>query len=309
MGSRVPDPRAVPTEAARRRSIEATRAAARFYRRELFRDKSGWSRKYLESGAAFEVLAPDTRWLIGYAPTGRSRLVDHLKSQGFDLATVRHVGLGVVGADGRLVDRFRDQLMLPARNDRLELTGFIGLRHNEGNPYYTMSPDTQIHRRAGALVGIVEQLDLLSGEATPVLVNDPLDALAVERISRFNGGRWIGIPLCGALLSAEQARILAAHAATDTVVVLVTGSRQGKRAAVECLSELTAMFRRVQSVQLPPGQSPARLWMAAGGHQRLHEELLLTRPLADYLPKRSTRRRPAGLPEPPDADTGPLHEL
>jgi hypothetical protein len=45
-------------------------------------------------------------------------------------------------------------------------------------------------------VGVAEQLDLLSEGAVPLLVNDPLDALAIERISRLAIGRWAGIPQC-----------------------------------------------------------------------------------------------------------------
>lgn len=267
IGSRIPDPRAVPTEAARRRLIDVTQAATRFYRRELFREKKGWARDYLKQGGSLAQLDEGSRWMFGYAPASRSRLVDHLRALGFDLTSMRNVGLGAVGADGRLVDRFRDQLMLPARDDRLQIVGFTGGRRSGGSAYYTASPNTQIHRRSGSIIGIAEQLDLLSEEASPVLVDDPLDAFAIENVSRLSGGRWAGIPLCGALLSAGQSRIPGAgvHAVTDTVVVLVSDNEAARRRAVESLPDLARSFRRVQAVDLSRGLSPAMLRTTRSG--------------------------------------------
>lgn len=202
MGSRIPDPNAVPTAVRLRRLLEVSQAAARFYRRELFRDKKSWPREYLERGGALAQLDKESRWLVGYAPDSRSRLVDHLRATGFDLTTIRNAGLG-----------------------------------------------------------IAEQLELLSGEASPVLVDDPLDAFAIENVSRLSGGRWAGIPLCGALLSAAQAQILSLHAATDTVIVVVSDDDAARQRAIACLSDLDRAFRRVQAVDLASGRSPAGLRM------------------------------------------------
>ena len=77
----------------------------------------------------------------------------------------------------------------------METVGFVGVRAQPA-PYYATSPATQVHRRSASLVGVAEQLDLLSEGAVPLLVNDPLDALAIERISRLAVGSWPGIPLC-----------------------------------------------------------------------------------------------------------------
>lgn len=201
--------------------------------------------------------------------------------------------------------------MLPARNHRLGIVGFTGVREGESGPYYSKSPDTQIHRRSGSLVGIAEQRDLLSDGASPVLVDNPLDAFAIERISRLAGGRWAGIPLCDAMLSLEQARMLGVHTVTDTVIVLITNPGKTRETAAEYLNDLTATFRRVQAAELPRGHTAASLWQAADGHQRLHDNLLVTRPLTDYLPSRRSRRpRTQALhPDPPDLGEHPTVDL
>src|SRR4051794_15958518 len=117
MNRRPPDPNAVPTIAERRRLIEVNRAAARFFRRELLQTTKGWPGRYLSRAGAPELLAPASVWSVGYAPDARSRLVDHLRARGFELERVRSAGLGLLNPENGTVDRFRDQLIFPARND------------------------------------------------------------------------------------------------------------------------------------------------------------------------------------------------
>ncbi|MFG1626239.1 hypothetical protein [Kribbella sp. NPDC049227] len=306
MNQRPRDPNSVPTIAERRRLLEANAAAARFFRRELLRATDGWVGEYLRRGGAGDLLETGSAWAVGHAPDARSRLVDHLRSRGFDLETVRRAGLGLLNPEGRTVDRFRDQLMLPARNDGLEAVGFVGVRRGVEAPYYSTSPATQVHRRSATILGVAEQLDLLSEGAAPVLVNDPLDAIAIEQVSRRSMCRWAGIPLCDSLLSAGQARILGTHAATDTAIVLLKDDTAGQRAAVGFLDDLTRFFPRVWAVELPNGQSARTLYSSGDGLQRLHDALMCARPLSDYRRARTPRRpRSLSTAEPPLSDETP----
>jgi DNA primase len=291
--------------AERRRLLEVHRAATRFFRRELLRTGK-WPAEYLESGGARELLTTASTWTVGYAPDSRSRLVDHLRAQGFGMATVQNAGLGLLNPEGRMIDRFRDLVMFPSWNDRLETVGYFGVRRGP-TPYYVSSPATQIHRRSNALVGVAEQHDLLTEGAAPVLVNDPLDVVAIERISRLSVGRWAGIPLCDTLLSSEQARILGRYAATDTAIVVLADDAQGQRAAVGFLDDLSRFFTRVWAVQLPSGQTPSTLITSQEGRQRLHDILLISRPLSDYRLPRKRRRPPIRMPaaEPIQPDHSP----
>jgi hypothetical protein len=87
--------------------------------------------------------------------------------------------------------------MLVARDSNLEPVGFVGIGRPGSDRALTTTPTTLIHRRERALVGVAEQLDLLRGGAVVVIVDDPLDAIAIETLSRAWGERWAGIPLCG----------------------------------------------------------------------------------------------------------------
>ncbi|GAA0946855.1 hypothetical protein GCM10009554_43140 [Kribbella koreensis] len=267
------------TVAERARLGQVNRVAREFFRHELRSAEDGWAARSLRQQGAEMLLDPAGRWAVGYAPGARSRLVGYLRSCGFALESMTNAGLTGRNAEGRAVDRFRDLPMFPAKNERLETVGFIGISQ-AGN--YEFSPETQLHRRATSLVGVAEQQELLIGGGAPVLVADPMDAIAITHVSLLSAGRWVGIPMFGADLSPVQMRILGRYAATDHAIVVLPDTTIGRRQAERSLRGLGAFFPRVQAVELPRGTSPNKLRLGANGLQRLHDALLETRPLSDY---------------------------
>ncbi|TDC30986.1 hypothetical protein E1261_12065, partial [Kribbella albertanoniae] len=169
----------------RRRLLEANRAAAQFFRRELLRTRSTWPASYLDARGLPHVLTVESDWKVGYAPDTCSNLTDHLRAQGFDCGTLVKAGLVEWSDQGDAVDRHRDRLMLVARDHRLSPVGFVGI--DETGRAQAATPATAIHRPTNVLVGIEEQLDLLGRGAVPVVVEHPVDAIAVTKLSREMG--------------------------------------------------------------------------------------------------------------------------
>ncbi|WP_158291111.1 hypothetical protein [Kribbella sp. VKM Ac-2541] len=145
------------SKAERRRLVEANLAASRFFRSELLRADCSWAARYLVARGARRVLTPESRWALGYAPDSWARLVDHLRSRGFEFQTLELAGLAMRTAEGQIVDRFRDQLMLMSRDERLDPVGFVGFREGS-RPFYTMTAVTPVHHRSKVLLGVDEQL-------------------------------------------------------------------------------------------------------------------------------------------------------
>lgn len=61
---------------------------------------------------------PRCPWRIGFAPHTWTGLVDHLRGSGFTESELPHGGLAFLGRDGRLLDLFRDRIMVPVRDGR-----------------------------------------------------------------------------------------------------------------------------------------------------------------------------------------------
>ena len=151
--------------------LGANAAAARFFRRELLRATGGWLAQYLKEAGIEHVLSTESTWKVGYAPDTWSNLVDHLESKGFSHATMVRAGLMRWTTDGDATDRYRDELILVARDHQMMSAGFIGI--GPEGVARSLTPATAVHRPSNVLVGIEEQIDLLRGGAMPVIVDRP----------------------------------------------------------------------------------------------------------------------------------------
>ena len=93
------------------------------------------------------------------------------------------------------------------------VVGFLGraLVEAEDTPRYLNSPATALYRKGEVLYGLGAEpaRQALAGGARPVLVEGPLDAIAV---TCAGGGRYAGVAPCGTALTAAQVAVLDTHA-------------------------------------------------------------------------------------------------
>jgi hypothetical protein len=291
----VNDPGFAITMEERRRSLEAVVSAAQLFRSELLR-ATGWPLEYLKEARIEQVLSVDSAWRVGYAPDTLTSLVDHLAAENFAYSTMEGAGLVNRAGDADVKDRFRDQLVLVARDPQLHPTGFIGIGRD--GRAQSLSPATAIHRPSNVLVGIAEQIDLLRGGAIPVIVDDPVDAIAVSSMSRELEGRWAGIPVFGAGLSTAQVRMLRKFSLGDTAIVIAHGDEHRQKLTTGYLFDLALYYDRVRAVVLP--QSPSSIVNAEYGPQIMNDLLTTARPSLTYRLGGAASANLVGDPEPPD---------
>jgi DNA primase len=254
--------------------------AARYFQSQL---AGSWVPGYL-AGRGFgpELLA---RWQMGYAPAGWSALTGHLREIGYGDDIIEVAGLGRLSARGTLIDSFRDRAMLPVRSASGTVVAFIGrAARNAGNgvPKYLNSPATSLYDKSEVLFGLWEASGALEGGARPVIVEGPLDAMAV---SVAGAGRFAGVAPCGTALTARHVAVLGAVASLTAAGVLVAfdGDQAGQRAAVKAYHLLTPITDEVDATVFPRGQDPAQL-LAEQGSRALAAVLTSeTRPLADLV--------------------------
>jgi hypothetical protein len=290
----VNDPGFAVTLEERRRLLEANESAVRYFRQELLQASDGWPVEYLKNARVEQVLFADSEWRVGYAPDTSTGLVEHLRAEHFAYSTMARAGLVTRSDDGEIVDRYRDRLVLVARNAQLSVAGFVGIGRD--GTAETLNPATTTHQPSNALVGVKEQLDLLRGGAIPVVVDHPVDAIAVSSMSRQMDGQWAGIPVCGPGLSTAQTRMLRKFSMSDQVIVILSGDEYRQKLTAGYLADLTMHYDRIRAVVMP--WTASTLLSTEGGHQVM-TDLLTTAP-----PTYSYRLGGAGAdlrdPEPPD---------
>jgi DNA primase catalytic core len=254
--------------------VQAHRAAAAFYRRQLCDRSDTWAAHHLRDRGFGAVLAPDSRWQVGYAPDGWSRLVNHLRKYGFQDEVIVAAGLASVTNNGYLFDRFRDRIVFVAHDRALDPVGFMG-RARGTRLRYLNTPNTDLYSKQHTLVGIDGPGERLL-DAVPVFVEGPVDAVAVNLLEE----RWLGAACCGTAITYEQALMVKRQTRTDTVIVALDGGTAGRNGAVRSLDVLSGVFSEVLFARLPEHHDPASLY-AAGG-QQLRAALSSSRPLVDY---------------------------
>ena len=193
--------------ASARDSLLAVHAeAAAFFRRHL---DGSWVPLYLRGRGLAAALDPP--WDAGHAPPGWTTLVTHLRRQGVDDDTLLASGLAIRARTGRLVDTFRERLMLPVVDDAGRVVGFVGRAHPDAStrtPRYLNSPSTALYAKGRHLFGVHAGSAALRGGALPVLVEGPLDAVAVTTALAERG---VGLAVCGTALTEAHLDHLTAH--------------------------------------------------------------------------------------------------
>ena len=264
-----------------RRQLHAAHLdAAEFF---AWRMPTSWAPNYLDGRGLESVLEASSPWQVGYAPRSWTALTDHLRDAGYRDATIEAAGLALEARTGRLVDRFRDRLMLPVHDHDGHVVGFVGRAHpnsDDRTPKYLNSPTTPLYRKGDQLHGLFEGWRATRSGATPVLVEGPMDALAVWVASP---DRHAPIALCGTALTPRQAEAVRDMAGGNgsPIVVATDADDAGRAAAEVAYRHLIAEGLQPWAADLPPGIDPAEL-LEKHGPRRLAATLTSgARPLID----------------------------
>jgi DNA primase catalytic core len=220
-----------------------------------------WGRDYL-TGRFGVDLAGDERFRPGQAPAGWTNLVDHLRGRGVSDAEMLATGVAVEARTGRLIDRFRDRVVFPVIHQG-EVLGFVGRRRpdltddDKAGPKYLNTADTPLFHKGAQLFGVVDEM--LAEGAVPVIVEGPMDAVAVTIAS---AGLYLGVAPLGTSLTDEQAAQLAA-VGRDPIVAR-DADLAGQVAAERDFWMLTPHGMDPGYARFPDGLDPADL-LAQGG--------------------------------------------
>lgn len=252
-----------------------------------------WGRDYLADRFGID-LAGHEQFRPGQAPAGWTNLVDHLRRHGVTDAEMLAAGVASQARTGRLIDRFRDRVMFPVARDG-EVLGFVGRRHpdltdaDKGGPKYLNTADTPLFHKGAQL--FAPGLELLDEGAVPVIVEGPMDAVAVTLAS---AGRYLGVAPLGTSLTDEQAAQLAAIGRDP--IVATDADLAGQVAAERDFWMLTPHGLDPGYARFPEGldpadlltqRGPAALTAALSGGQTLGDHVLGER--LDNLPAEQAR--------------------
>ncbi|MEU4827062.1 toprim domain-containing protein [Actinomadura sp. NPDC023710] len=263
------------------RDTSALRAALidahHFYRRAL---PGSWGARYL-ADRGFNAVVQE-RWELGLAPGPRRALLHHLRGLGHQDQTIIDAGLAKERDGAELLDVFRDRILFPLRDRTGEIIGFIGRRRDEApGPKYLNTPGTALFHKREVLFGLHESRAQLATTCRPLLVEGPLDAIAVNVALP---AVYAAVAPCGTAITIAQVEAIAAHAdgPTSGLVIALDGDDAGRAGAVRAWRTLPTIEGPIEAALLPPGHDPGDL-LSPASQFAVREALLSVIPLADLV--------------------------
>ena len=215
----------------------------------------------LKSGEGFSVgysyyrsrgIQDDTiaRFSLGWAPSGRTALIDAAEAAGYKLEYLLDAGLAVKREDGSVVDKFRERVMFPIHSVSGRVVAFSGRTLHADNPAkYVNSPETEIYVKSRNLLGIYFAKAEISRRDRCILVEGNVDMVMMHQLGIGNV-----VASCGTSLTIEQIRLI--HKFTDNVTIMYDGDSAGIHAALRGIDLVLSEGLNVKIVLLPDGEDP-----------------------------------------------------
>jgi len=241
--------------------------AAAFYGEMMETPAGSRARKELESrGISAETIKT---FGYGYAPpAGRDTIASRFSDRKVPVALQVRSGLVVEREGGRLVDRFRNRLMIPIARDTGSIVAFGGRALDDGQlPKYLNSPETPIYTKGRTLYGLNATKAAIRKHNYCILVEGYFDLAQV-----WQAGIQPVVASCGTALTSAQARILKRF--TTKVVLSFDPDAAGQGAATRSSEMLVSEGFQVNVALLPVGADPDTFVRRSGG--RAYAELITT---------------------------------
>jgi DNA primase len=277
----------------RRRSLhDVVELAAKFFEAALAARTGAKARGYLADRGVDPSL--QLKFRVGYAPSERFALKEHLGGQGVSVDDMVEAGLLVSGDDIPVpFDRFRDRVMFPICDLRGQVIAFGGRALDQDVPAkYLNSPETPLFHKGATLYNMATARAAAHQGAEVIAVEGYVDVIAM-----VGAGFAASVAPLGTALTAEQLALMWRMA--DEPILCFDGDSAGRRAAYRAVDVALPLLRPGKSLRfasLPDGQDPDDL-VRAGGREAVAEVLAGARPLAQVLWMRETESGGFDTPE------------
>ncbi len=277
--------------------LEVMEYAARFFERELGRQKGASAKVYLQGRGVL----PETmeRFRLGLAPSGRSSMYDYLLQKDIPLAQMVEAGLVISPDDGGApFDRFRDRVMFPIEDARGKVIAFGGRALSaDQKAKYLNSPETPLFHKSSVLYNLKSAREACikaggSYRGALVVAEGYMDVISFVEAG-FEGA----VAPLGTALTESQIQLL--WRAAPEPILCFDGDRAGQAAAYRVVDRVLPILKPGHSLKfalLPEGNDPDDL-IRASGAEAMVQVLSRARPLADMLWEREVALFPNETPE------------
>ncbi len=243
-----------PESNVKQRMLAINDLAAKYYQKVLT-ESSGAEhvRRYVrERGIPPELIE---RFGLGFAPSGWDVLSQFLLKRGYRESEIVTAGLGQKRQSGSgVIDRFRERLMIPLRDQHGNTVGFTGRvlptssassTSPTSSPKYMNSPETPVYHKGELVFGLDVAKRAIKEYKSVIIVEGNLDVVASHK-----AGVEHVVASSGTALTEAQLRLLARY--TKTLIFSFDQDAAGLHAAKRGISLARNLGFDVRALILPP---------------------------------------------------------
>ncbi|MDE6234957.1 MAG: DNA primase [Muribaculaceae bacterium] len=186
---------------------------------------------------------------LGYALDKGNHLTGILQRQGFDITTLRSLGITGVSKAGNNYDKYRGRVIFPIMNSSGKVVGFGGRDLKGGPAKYINSPESVLYHKNNELYGIYQAKNEIVRQGRCYLVEGYLDV-----ISMWQSGLKNVVASSGTALTDGQ--IATIHRFAPNITLVYDGDAAGIKAALRGIDMLLSHKLKVSVLLLPDGHDP-----------------------------------------------------
>ena len=285
------DPRAAEKAQKRNTLHEVMELAIKFYRLQLNSAGATAAREYIAGRGLAD--AHLQKFEIGFAPSGRTALLEHLQSKGIDVKQMDEAGLVIIPDQGTPFDRFRDRIMFPIRDGRGKPTAFGGrAMAAEAKAKYLNSPETPLFDKGRSLYNHQSAREAAGKAGALIVAEGYMDVIALAS----HGFEHAVAPL-GTAITEDQLRLM--WRITDEPIIALDGDKAGIRAAMRLIDVALPLLEAGKSLRfalMPDGLDPDDL-LRNSGAAAMEQVLEKAQPMVSLLWQRETEAKVFDSPE------------
>ena len=192
-------------------------------------------------------------WRIGYSPPTGNSLTDFLRSKGFREEELRAAGL-VTRRYERLVDMFRDRLMIPLADSQGRIIGFTAriLTNDKNAPKYINTPQTVLYDKSRHVYGLHFAKEAIRRNGFVVVSEGNLDVIASHQV----GVKQV-VATAGTALTEQHLKALSRLAAD--IRLCFDADKAGLAATERAIPIASKVGVTLSIINLPKGKDPDEL--------------------------------------------------
>ncbi len=181
---------------------------------------------------------------LGFAPNKYTELYNELKSE-FSTEVLEKAGLILKGKNNDWIDRFRNRIIIPIRNENGDVVAFGARAIEEGqNPKYLNSSDSLIYNKSKILFGLYHAKKSISELDGVILMEGYFDVISAQSHGVKN---CVGV--CGTALTPEHIKLISRYTKSRRIYLSFDTDSAGQNATRKGADIIREAFKGLGNIK------------------------------------------------------------